>query len=254
MANAIHPQLQTAITLINNAQHIVALTGAGISTPSGIPDFRSPGSGLWEKYNPMEVASIFAFRQNPADFWAWVRPLAETVLTAKPNPAHLALAKLEASGKLAAVITQNIDSLHQAANSTNVLEVHGHVREVTCVRCYKTQPTEPVMDKFLATNETPTCDCGGVLKPNAILFGEQLPVQPMVEAKAAIQKADLVLVIGSSLEVAPISELPRQAIERGTKVIIINLQPTYLDSQADLVINDEIVDVLPQLVDAVVGQ
>lgn len=253
MPNAINPQLETVVKLIKVAHHIVALTGAGISTPSGIPDFRSPGSGLWERFNPMEVASIIAFRQSPADFYAWVRPLAETIFTAKPNAAHHALAKLEAHGKLAAIITQNVDSLHQAANSTHVLEVHGHTREVTCVRCYKTKPARPVIDSFIATNEIPICECGGTLKPNVILFGEQLPIHPLFEAKAAVREADLVLVIGSSLEVAPIADLPQEAIHRGAKVIIINIQPTYLDTQADVVIHSEITDVLPQIVEAVLA-
>ncbi len=253
MPNTINPQLEAAVSLIKAAPRIVALTGAGISTPSGIPDFRSPGSGLWQKFNPMEVASIIAFRQNPAGFYAWVRPLAQTIFNAEPNAAHRALAKLEAHGKLATIITQNIDGLHQAADSAHVLEVHGHTREVTCVRCYKTQPARPALEKFMKTNKVPTCECGGTLKPNVILFGEQLPVQPMVEAKSAMREADLVLVIGSSLEVAPISDLPRQAIERGAKVIIINLQPTHLDAQAEVVIHREIIDVLPQIVEAVVA-
>jgi len=170
--------IERAAQLILHARHTVALTGAGHSTPSGIPDFRSPGSGLWEKVNPMAVASIFVFRLQPQAFYDWIRPLVRLMLNAKPNPAHRALAEMEEMGLLQAVITQNIDGLHQRAGSRRVLELHGHMREATCIRCYKVVPARALINKFLADGQVPVCeDCGGVMKPNVILFGEQLPVR-----------------------------------------------------------------------------
>src|SRR5262245_24732301 len=136
-------QIQHAARLIAQAHQMVAMTGAGISTPSGIPDFRSPDSGLWDHTDPLEVASIFAFRHNPQRFYNWVRPLALLLLEARPNPAHYALAALEREGKLKAVITQNIDNLHHKAGSQTVYELHGHLREVTCTKCYAVQDSSP---------------------------------------------------------------------------------------------------------------
>lgn len=244
-------QVQRAATLITQARYMVAMTGAGISTPSGIPDFRSPQSGLWDQADPLEVASIFAFRHSPQHFYDWVRPLSSLLLEAKPNPAHYALAALEQEGKLKAVITQNIDDLHGKAGSKTVYELHGHLREVTCTQCYQTQQSGQVFAKFLSDGQVPRHSCGGVLKPNVILFGEQLPVREFVLAQLAVKAADLMLVVGSSLEVAPVSDLPQQALANGAKLIIINYQPTYLDQQADLVIRADVATILPHIVDLV---
>jgi NAD-dependent deacetylase len=246
-------QIQRATDLIRTAARVVALTGAGISTPSGIPDFRSPDSGIWAITNPMEVASIIAFRQRPIDFYEWVRPLAQKVRIAKPNQAHQALARLEAAGKLQTIITQNIDGLHQAAGSRNVLEVHGSNRQMICLSCYKTTDAEPVFDRFLDDGEVPYCDCGGVLKPNVILFGEQLPVKTLFQARNAVAEADLMLIVGSSLEVAPISDLPLEALAHDAKIVVINLHPTYIDDQAEVVIHNELTEVLPQIAEAVLA-
>lgn len=246
--NDFNKEIETAAALIQSAQYAIALTGAGISTPSGIPDFRSPGSGLWNQVNPMDVASIIAFRQHPEDFYNWVRPLSKQILSAKPNAAHLALAELEAAGKLKTIITQNIDGLHQAAHSEHVLEVHGHTRSATCVRCYKPHDASAIMTALMNGDAIPSCDaCGGPLKPDVILFGEQLPVQPLFEARNAAAQADVILVVGSSLEVAPISELPHDALQHGAKIIIVNYQETYLDDQAAVVIHHDVTDVLPKL-------
>lgn len=245
------PPVDQIAALIRAANHIVALTGAGISTPSGIPDFRSPGSGLWKHINPMDVASSIAFRQHPEKFYEWVRPLARKILGANPNAAHIALARLEAVGKLKAIITQNIDGLHQAAGSNRVLEVHGHVREFTCVRCYTVQKIDSLLEEFLAEGVIPTCACGGILKPNVILFGEQLPVQVLLDAVHVTEKADLLIVAGSSLEVAPIADLPHDAHQRGAKLVIINEQATYLDDKADVVLHADLAEVLPQIVERV---
>ena len=247
-------QINKAASLIQSAKHVIALTGAGISTPSGIPDFRSPVSGLWNQVSPMDVASIIAFRQRPEDFYEWVRPLSKKILNAKPNAAHLALAELEKAGKLKTIITQNIDGLHQAAHSEHVLEVHGHTRSATCVRCYKQHDATIIMTALMNGDAVPTCAaCGGPLKPDVILFGEQLPVQPLFEARKAAAQADLILVVGSSLEVAPISELPHDAIQHGAKVIIVNYQETYLDDEATVVLHHEVTEVLPKIVAAVLN-
>jgi len=244
--------IERAAQLVLHARHTVALTGAGHSTPSGIPDFRSPGSGLWEKTDPMAVASILAFRLRPQAFYDWIRPLVRIMLSARPNPAHRALAALEEMGLLRAVITQNIDGLHQRAGSQRVLELHGHIREATCIRCYKAVSAPPLINKFLADGQVPVCkDCGGVMKPNVILFGEQLPVRVLNEARREAQLCDLMLVAGSRLEVVPAASLPLIAHQHGAKVIIVNYQETYMDTQAEVVIHADVAEVLPRIVQVV---
>jgi len=249
----INDQIQQAAKLISRASNIVALTGAGISTPSGIPDFRSSNSGLWDEVDPLSVASIYAFRRNPQRFYDWIHSLSHLVLEAKPNAAHFALAELEHQGKLKAVVTQNIDNLHQKAGSKTVHELHGHLRKFTCIRCYRVQDSNPILEKFIEDKQVPRCSCGrnGVLKPNVTLFGEQLPVQPFVAAQAALSEADLVIITGSSLEVAPVSDLPEVALKNGASLIIINYQPTYLDSSADVLIRGDVAEVLPGIIDLV---
>src|SRR6266850_5970915 len=172
--------IRAAADLLRKAQYAVALTGAGISTPSGIPDFRSPQSGLWDKVSPLDVATLFSFRTQPQAFYDWIRPLAATMMNAQPNPAHLALSRMEQLGRLHCVITQNIDTLHTRAGSQCVVEVHGHLREMTCIACYHVYESARFIDPFLNTGEIPRCpQCAGVLKPNVILFGEQLPVKEL---------------------------------------------------------------------------
>ncbi|HSM54700.1 MAG TPA: NAD-dependent deacylase [Candidatus Sulfomarinibacteraceae bacterium] len=247
MAAALNDLIQDARRLLSGASHVVALTGAGISTPSGIPDFRSPASGLWEQVDPLQVASLFAFRQRPQDFYDWIYPLTRTTLAARPNAAHLALAQMEEHGPLQAVITQNIDMLHSKAGSQNIIEIHGHMRELTCLRCYDIVPSEPVLERFLESGEAPRCSCGGVLKPNVILFGEQLPVRALTESKRQARQCDLMLVVGSSLEVAPAGDLPLLARDHGARLIIVNYGETYADHIADVVLHADVVEVLPQL-------
>jgi NAD-dependent deacetylase len=243
--------IERAAALLEGARHAVALTGAGMSTRSGIPDFRSPGSGMWDQVDPLQVASIFAFRRKPETFFDWIRPLARQLLTAQPNSAHLALAQLEAAGLVQAVITQNIDGLHQKAGSQCVLEVHGHLREATCIRCYRTFATEQFAPAFLAEGGVPHCPvCGNVLKPNVILYGEQLPAAVMREAQRHTRQCDVMLVAGSSLEVAPVSDLPCLARQRGARLILVNLQPTYVDDQAEVVLHADVAEVLPQIAQA----
>ena len=245
---SLETQIEQAARLIAEAEHVVGITGAGHSTPSGIPDFRSPESGLWARYDPMTVASIFGFRQHPEGFFEWVRPLVRTLLTAEPNSAHKALADLEAIGCMKAVITQNIDGLHQRAGSRHVLELHGHIREATCIRCYQIEPSAPFLSDFVEKGKIPRCSsCGGILKPNVILFGEQLPVSVLNAAWRQVRTCDLVLVAGSSLQVAPACDLPMTAVMHGAKAVVVNFQPTYLDARAHVVIRDDVALVLPQV-------
>lgn len=240
-----------ASRLLKISRYAIALTGAGISTPSGIPDFRSPTSGLWEKVDPFEVASLQGFRYHPEAFYDWIRPLAEKIFSTVPNPAHHALAKLEAMGILKSVITQNIDLLHTKAGSKTVYEVHGHIREATCISCFKVYPAEVVLNDFLQnkTSAIPRCPaCNGVLKPNVVLFGEQLPAQVLIKAEKDARQADVVLVAGSSLEVYPVADLPRIVKQNGGKLILVNLGKTSYDRQADIVIQGDVAEVLPSIV------
>ncbi len=250
MAN--EQKIQQAANLIKNAKHVVALTGAGISTRSGIPDFRSARSGLWQKVDPMSVASIWGFIDHPQDFYDWLKPLSKTMVTAQPNPAHVALAELEAMGKLHAIITQNVDNLHQRAGSKRVLEVHGHMRQATCIRCYHMTDALPLFEKFVADGTIPTCEvCGGVMKPNVVLYGEMLPVSVMYEADRESKACDVMLVAGSSLEVVPAADLPLVAKKNGAKIVIVNDSSTPMDGHATIILRDDVTVALPKIVEAV---
>jgi NAD-dependent deacetylase len=242
-----------AARLLRQAAYTVALTGAGHSTPSGIPDFRSPESGLWTRVDPLAVASLFAFRVRPQDFYDWIRPLARVMLEAQPNPGHHALAQLEKAGLLKSVITQNIDGLHQRAGSLRVHEVHGHMREATCIHCYRVVPAESLIEEFLEEGQVPRCTCGGVMKPNVILFGEQLPLNALTAARQDTRACDLMLVIGSSLTVEPVSDLPLMALGHGAKLVIVNYQPTHLDERADVLIHADLADVMPRIADVAIN-
>jgi NAD-dependent deacetylase len=245
--------INRAAELLRQADSAVALTGAGHSTPSGIPDFRSPESGLWTQVDPLAVASLFAFRLRPQGFYDWIRPLARVMLEAQPNPGHHALAQLEKAGLLRSVITQNIDGLHQMAGSLRVHEVHGHMREATCIHCYRVVPAESLIEEFLAEGQVPRCTCGGVMKPNVILFGEQLPLNVLTAARQDTTACDLMLVIGSSLTVEPVSDLPLMALGHGAKLIIVNYQPTHLDERADVLIHADLADVVPRIADVAIN-
>lgn len=247
MAN-IDTAIQKAQAVLQSARTVVALTGAGISTPSGIPDFRSPTSGLWDEYDPMEVATLSSFRQRPQLFYEWMRPLAHTLLNAAPNPAHYALRDLEQHGPLLSVITQNIDMLHTKAGSQKVYEVHGHMREATCMGCRMVTSAADKLEAFLDTGQIPTCpSCGNVLKPNVILFGEMLPEQQVRGAELDMLRCDVMLVAGSSLQVAPVGDLPLQAYYNGARLIVVNYTETHVDHIADVVIRGDVADVLPRL-------
>jgi NAD-dependent deacetylase len=243
--------IKRAAHLLLNARYPIALTGAGISTPSGIPDFRSPGSGIWTHVDPVAVASIWAFQMHPEDFFNWMRPLAHQIRVARPNPAHYALARLESAGHLRAVITQNIDALHQRAGSRRVLEVHGHLRQATCIRCSQVVPAQELLDRFVEDGLVPHCDCGGVLKPNVVLYGESLPMDVFSEAQREVDQCDVMLVAGSSLEVVPVSDLPVMAVQHGARLIIVNYEPTPLDHLAEVIIHADVAEVLPPIAAAV---
>ena len=248
-------KVKQAADLIKHSSNTIALTGAGISTPSGIPDFRSVDTGLWIDVDPMEVASLSAFRQNPQKFFDWIRPLLCSIFNAKPNPAHFALAELEAAGYLSGVITQNIDNLHRRAGTKTIYEVHGSINTLTCVSCYTVYDSQ---DFFKACSEkglVPYCEkCGHILKPDVILYEEQLPYKIWQAAEKAVQAADLMLVIGSSLVITPTAALPVTALNGGAKLIVINNSPTYIDERAEVVINADIGQVLPQIAKEVLGE
>jgi NAD-dependent deacetylase len=244
--------IEQAAKILKRANYATALTGAGISTPSGIPDFRSRGSGLWDLVDPLEVATIFAFRQRPQAFYDWIRPLVRLAAKAEPNRAHFALAELEEMGVLREVITQNVDGLQQRARSKKVIEVHGHLRQATCIRCYVTVPAESLIQAFLQTGDIPRCgECNGVMKPNVILVGEQLPAGALIAAQQAARKSDVMIVAGSSLEAAPAGDIPVLTKQHRGKLVFINLGPTHLDEMADVMIRADVVDALPRLVEAV---
>jgi len=244
----VNGSIRRAADVIAGARHLIALTGAGISTPSGIPDFRSPRSGLWENADPYEVASFEGFVRHPAAYYEWVRPLARLIRDARPNPAHIALAELERRGLLKAVLTQNIDGLHQAAGSREVLELHGSHSAATCLRCLKIVPSHAYMDSVIDTGEVPHCQCGGVLKPNTVLFGEMLPVQTWHRAEAEARSCDVMLIAGTSLEVAPAGRLPEFAADGGAQLIIVNRSRTPMDGRARVVIHEDVAEALPAIV------
>jgi NAD-dependent deacetylase len=240
--------MQHAAQLLAQAQHAVALTGAGLSTPSGIPDFRSPDTGLWENYDPLEIATLQVFRRRPTDFFKWIRSLARQMFAAQPNPAHYALAELQQAGRLQHIITQNIDGLHQRAGAQQVIELHGDIFTGTCVGCYAIYRSLEFKEQFIDAGHIPTCPrCGGIIKPNAILFGEALPVHALTAAKRAVANCDVLLIAGSSLEVAPASDLPMLARSRQARVIIVNQGPTYMDAYSDVLIRDDVALALPAI-------
>jgi NAD-dependent deacetylase len=219
--------------LIDGARSVVALTGAGVSVPSGIPDFRSPGSGVWAKVDPMEVAHIDAFRRDPRRFWTFYRARLELLADKRPNPAHAALAELERRGRLRAVITQNIDGLHQRAGSRDVVEVHGSIAWASCEACGDRHTREEVVTRIRdAGAGVPCCDAGHALRPDVVLFGELLPEAAVERAWELAAAADLLLCVGSSLEVHPVAQLPQVALDAGARLAIVTRGSTPYDFRA----------------------
>ncbi len=240
--------IKYAAELLAKSRHAVVLTGAGLSTPSGIPDFRSEGTGLWSRDEPLEVASLSTFRTAPEQFFRWFHPLASQIFNAHPNPAHYVIANLEQKGRIQAVITQNIDMLHQKAGSQRVIEMHGTLRTLSCTQCYRQQGYQAYLPAFIESGTIPHCPaCDAILKPDVILFGEQLPQKAWFEAQREARNCDLMVVVGSSLEVLPVAGLPMQAIDRGAHLIIINNSDTYLNVRADVVLREDVAAVLPAI-------
>jgi NAD-dependent deacetylase len=235
--------------LVQKSARIVALTGAGISVDSGIPDFRSEG-GLWKRFDPHEYATIESFERDPRKFWTMGKELAETIIKAKPNAAHEALAKMEAAGKLQGVITQNIDNLHQAAGSKKVVELHGNYLRAYCTSCRAEYVGDEVHRGVARGEIPPKCTkCGGVLKSEAVLFGEPLPREPMARAIELCENTDLMLVIGTSLSVYPVAYLPQHAKNHEARIVLINLEGTNRDDVADVVIRGRATHVVPSILD-----
>ncbi|QGA53614.1 NAD-dependent protein deacylase [Sulfolobus sp. E5-1-F] len=230
-----------------SSSYAIAFTGAGISTASGIPDFRGP-QGLWKKYSP-ELATVEYFEKEPKKFWEFYSLRMRGLFEAKPNKAHYSLAELEKMGIIKVIITQNIDGLHQKAGSKNVIELHGTMRRSYCVSCLRTYDSLNVLGMIEKGIIPPRCECGGIIRPDVVLFGE--PVKNIYEALSIAYESDLVISIGSSLTVYPANLIPQTVKERGGKLIILNMEETPLDSIADYVVREPVEISLPKIVEAV---
>lgn len=238
--------LEQAAQLWAKSRFPLAFTGAGISVPSGIPDFRSPG-GLWSKYDPMQVATAQALIQNPRGVWEFMLETLHILDNAEPNPAHLALARLEQKGLLQGIITQNIDNLHQRAGSAQVVEYHGNFQRFYCSKCSMQTSLQEI--RTLAQKHIPVlCSrCQGLVRPDVVFFGESIPFEAQTMSTKLIQATDLLLVAGTSGEVAPANMLPRQVKMQGGQVIEINLGRTYYTETSDIRLDAPVQDILPQL-------
>ncbi len=245
-------QLLDAIELMQPARRIVALTGAGISTESGIPDFRSPGS-TWLQQPPVSYQDFISKPEARQRYWQSRRNLSGQVADAKPNAAHLALAELERRGVLLGIITQNFDGLHQDAGNKpeRIVELHGTSREAACTLCGARSPMSDLQRRIDAGEVDPTCTlCDGYMKSATILFGQRVPDEVLTRAKEMVSACDLLLVVGSALKVTPAATLPRLALTRDVPLVIINLQPTPLDDYADVILREKVGVALPAIVAA----
>jgi NAD-dependent deacetylase len=230
--------------LIRENQPCVVLTGAGASTESGIPDFRSP-TGIWAEFDPMEYATLGAFQRDPRKVWRFYAPRFDMLAGAEPNRVHTALAALEQEGLVAAVVTQNIDTLHERAGSQDVIEVHGSIRTSSCLSCGARYPLAEVVPLIEAGDGAPECPaCRAILKPDVVFFDELLPPGAMERATELATGARLLLVIGSGLEVYPVAGLPQATLDAGGKVAVVNKTSTWVDGRAELVLRDGAGDVL----------
>jgi NAD-dependent deacetylase len=226
--------------LIRQSRSTVALTGAGVSVPSGIPDFRTPETGLWANVDPMEVAHIDVFERDPARFWSYYRPRFESLGDKRPNDAHEALAELERCGLIEGVITQNIDRLHGVAGSGDVVEVHGSIETSSCRRCDASYGLEQMDPLFDADGVALCAACGGPVKPDVVLFGEMLPEAAMRRAQELAEAAELLICVGSSLAVYPVASLPAVTLERGGRLAIVTKGPTPYDGDATIKLEGEV--------------
>ena len=242
---AVRELVRKTAAKIKTARKVVALTGAGMSVESGIAPFRGKG-GLWEKYDPEEYIQIDAFRTDPGKSWILLKEMGEAILRARPNPGHLALAKLEKMGHLSSIITQNIDGLHQEAGNTDVIEFHGNARRLSCTKCGRQFKAEELQLESLP----PKCQCGGILKPDVVFFGELIPPEALQRAQQETQSCDLMLVIGTSAVVYPAADIPRTAKWCGAQVVEINPETTALSlSVSDYIMKGTAGSVLPQIVE-----
>jgi NAD-dependent deacetylase len=234
-------QAERLAELLRDSTHAVVLTGAGVSVPSGIPDFRTPGSGIWENVDPMEVAHIDAWRRDPDRFWSFYRDRFTTLVDKQPNEAHLALAELERRGLVRGVITQNVDRLHRKAGSERVVEVHGSIDYSVCMECGGRVSLERVIE----SEGTPECrSCVTPLKPDVVLFGELLPERAMTEAQTLALEADLMVCVGSSLEVYPVAGLPAMTHGGGGRIALVTQGPTPYDAEAEVKLDGDVVEEL----------
>ena len=231
--------------LIRTSGPVAVLTGAGVSVPSGIPDFRTPMTGLWANVDPMEVAHISVWRRDPERFWSFYGRRFAILDGKEPNGAHHAIAELQRRGFVSGVITQNIDGLHAVAGS-DPIEVHGSIRTASCLECGASYS----LAETRARGEVPRCDCGAVLKPDVVLFGEMLPERAMLEASALAQTAGLMLAVGSSLEVWPVAGLPEETLSAGGKLAIVTMGETPYDRYADVKLSGDVVAELEAVVAA----
>jgi NAD-dependent deacetylase len=236
--------------LLRERQPCVVLSGAGISTESGIPDFRSP-TGIWAEYDPMEYATIDAFRRDPAKVWEFYALRLEVLIRAQPNAGHLAVAELERRGLVHALVTQNIDGLHQRAGSREVIEVHGSIRSASCLVCGERVPLADVVAALRDAPAPPCPRCGGILKPDVVMFGELLPAEAIDRAVDLAERAELLLVVGSSLEVFPVAGLPDATVSAGGSLAIVNRGPTPFDGLAAVRIDGAAGSALAALVEEV---
>lgn len=233
--NALSGPVSKVAQILKDSRKTLVLTGAGASTESGIPDYRSKGTGLWEKYDPMEKAGLSALLSNPAEFYRFNLPRWAEYATAEPNMTHLALARLEKEGYIYGVITQNIDGLHRKAGSQRVWEVHGHLRTCHCMECRAGYPFTELTIQFGRGTNPPRCpQCGGVLRPDVVLFGDPMS-EDYYRALEEMQGCEVLMVVGSSLQVYPVAGLPRLA----GKLVIINKEPTPWDHKAEVVVHQQ---------------
>jgi len=233
----------------------VVFTGAGISTESGIPDYRSQG-GIWDKFRPVYFDEFMSSKEARTEYWRrWVE-LYQGIVRAQPNPAHLALAKLHENGLLRAVITQNVDGLHQESGlpAEKIIELHGNTRRIRCMSCRQVIPTENVQQQLTAGDPAPECECGGYLKPDTISFGQSMPAAEVEKAAALSRESDFFMVVGSTLLVQPAAHMPIYAKDKGAFLAIINLSETPCDEMCDALIREKAGMVLPEIVAAVTKQ
>ncbi|UCC18867.1 MAG: NAD-dependent protein deacylase [Promethearchaeota archaeon] len=252
---SLEEKIKKLADLILETNNIVALTGAGMSTESGIADFRSSGIGLWQKVDPYEFASIHSYVANTSKNLEFMLETGRNIFRARPNKGHKALTKLQKLGKLKGLLTQNIDRLHHKAKTKNIVEFHGNAYEAKCMTCGQVYEITVMVNQVMKGNYSPSCEkCRGMLKPNAIFFGELLESKTLEAADKMIVDCELLLVLGSSLVVYPVAFYPPKVLSYGAKLAIINIQETDMDTLAEVVIHEKIGEILPKVVTIVENQ